>query len=173
MISDSLTVFDPTGAIFAQVSSAEDSTEDNTVISFIVPGLVGVDPTQFTKSTILLEPGGNALNGPYSDVFGVALVQGVFVLGFESDSEIGGPPVDAGPPSQFPNATYLQETNGLFDATLYLSVALQDLGYRAVFQSDLDAQSVPEPATLTLLGLGALGLAGYAWRRKKQLLSAC
>jgi hypothetical protein len=103
----------------------------------------------------------------------VALVQGVFVLGFESDSKIGGPPVDAGPPSQFPNATYLQETNGLFDATLYLSVALQDSGFRAVFQSDLDAQSVPEPATLTLLGLGALGLAGYAWRRKKQLLSAC
>jgi hypothetical protein len=65
VISDSLTVFDSTGAIFAQVSSAEDSTEDNTVISFIDPSLVGVDPTQFTKSTILIEPGGNALNGPY------------------------------------------------------------------------------------------------------------
>jgi hypothetical protein len=28
--------------------------------------------------------------------------------------------------------------------------------------------SVPEPATLTLLGIGALGMAGYRWRRRTQ-----
>lgn len=31
------------------------------------------------------------------------------------------------------------------------------------------ATAVPEPASLTLLGLGALGLLGYVWRRRQQV----
>ena len=32
----------------------------------------------------------------------------------------------------------------------------------------LNATAVPEPATLTMLGFGIAGLAGYGWRRRKQ-----
>jgi hypothetical protein len=33
---------------------------------------------------------------------------------------------------------------------------------------DASSNAVPEPASLTMLGLGALGFAGYAWRRRKK-----
>ncbi len=40
-------------------------------------------------------------------------------------------------------------------------------GHFSVNDLLINASAVPEPASLTLLGLGALGLAGYAWRRRQ------
>jgi hypothetical protein len=39
----------------------------------------------------------------------------------------------------------------------------------AVQGRDLTLTSVPEPSTLTLLGLGSLSLLGFGWRRRKQV----
>jgi hypothetical protein len=35
-----------------------------------------------------------------------------------------------------------------------------------------DVASTPEPASMTLLGLGVAGMAGYGWRRRKQAVAA-
>jgi PEP-CTERM motif len=143
--SDSMTVYDPTGAIFAQ-KVVFDANEDPTVI-YTVPG-VPIDPAQYGSATTLLEP-----NGSYSDIFGVAKVNGTLFLGFSSDTETTQTPY--GPQGKF----FLPEGNGVFDATMYLDTGLQAQGFKATFISDTDA--VPEPASLALMGIGVLAFGAY------------
>jgi hypothetical protein len=54
-------------------------------------------------------------------------------------------------------------TNSIFSDPLFNGGLPGNLGPNFVFE-----RAIPEPSTLTLLGLGALCLAGYGWRRRKQ-----
>lgn len=153
-ISDSLTVYAPTGAIVGQAIQCE-SGEDASVIDYLIG--IPIDPNQFGNATDLIELG----TGANSDIFGIAAGcnsdQGDLCLAFASDTETQG--VDFG---TFP-LTFLETTAGPWNATFYLDPQLQALGYTAQFFSD--AENVPEPLTLSLFGAGLIGLG--ALRRRK------
>lgn len=140
--SDVFIVCTPTGQLSDWVGVAETNEDPNAIYTLVTPP----DPAQFGNATTFCEfsaPCGPGLAQQYySDIFGVASVNGVLYMGFSSDAERGSPYGNQG-------AIYLLEPNGFYNATMYLDPTLQALGYTAWFQS-----SVPEPASLLLIGSG-------------------
>ena len=159
--SDVLTVYDPAGAVYAQVFAFGNEEANNTY--YFDPAAVPVDSTQFGSYTTLLESDGVT----WSDTFGIATVGGREVLAFISD-----PQTATAPPPPLPGLTFIElqdrvapspepDPDSLFltipyNATRYLSPDLRNLGYTADFRSDV--ARVPESTTLSLLGLGLIGL---------------
>ncbi len=160
-------IFSDTMTIGNVSLSAGESVEGLNI--FTIGGSPSGDPSQFGNYTVLTEP-----DGSISDVFGVVRdpspdLTGTF-LAYISDGE-GGlssvPAVFVNPAGGQP-IMMAEGNGGPFDATMYLRPDLQ--GLKAAFQSDAEPANgaVPEPSTLALLCLGGFGLAGYAWRRRRQ-----
>ncbi len=159
-VSDIMTVYAPGGAVFDRVFAFGNEEADN--LYYFDPNSVAVDSSQIGNYTTLLEP-----NGDWSDTFGIANGPTGDVLAFISDPQASVPPlgllalievIDLTPNPYFwePGETWTIAYN----ATLYLSQAMRDAGYTADFRSD-----IPEPASLALLGIGALAAGS---RRQKR-----
>jgi hypothetical protein len=77
-----------------------------------------------------------------------------------------GPTGIVGPDGDFAN----ELMTGWLNAPTYISNttigSIADLGYIVVYNQ---VNTVPEPTSLALLGMGLTGLCGYRWRRKQQL----
>ena len=160
-VSDTVTLYNPDGSVSftAGVTEADELLAGNAY--YLGGSDYWADPAMFDKATALLEP-----NGDISDIF--AIYQQLdanntlhYYLAFESDDNEG-----SLQPPFFGTVLYrVPEGSGAIDVTNYLLPSWQTAGYILTFQSDA-ADSVPDPATMLLLGLGLMGLAGV--RRKIQ-----
>jgi hypothetical protein len=152
LVYDTLTVYDPSDAVFASLTVTEaEQAADPSMIDYL-PG-VPVDVSEFGNYGVVLEGSvpvdifGIAVDGP--DPYDLAFAPGAVAQTYT----VQNPVPDTGLP---------------IDMTMYLDPALQADGYTAFFSASGNfIISVPEPATwaIMLVGVGLLG-ATLRGRRK-------
>jgi hypothetical protein len=76
--------------------------------------------------------------------------------------------VNGGAPVEFDDTAHVLDTGG-FDLAFQRNESLdwRPIGTSGITDPGGDPNGTPEPASITLLGLGIAGMAGYRWHRKK------
>lgn len=69
-------------------------------------------------------------------------------------------------------AGYSTQSNFSFNDIVRVQFTFSVTGYTSGATFEFDAIANPEPGTIALFGLGAAGLGGFAWRRRKARLAA-
>jgi autotransporter-associated beta strand protein len=96
-----------------------------------------------------------ALSGPGSLTLNDSLGTGTLILS-GSNSYTGGTNVESG-------TLIVTNSEAIPNGT---SVTV-GAGALSIFEAPAAAAAVPEPSTFVLLSIGAIGLAGYVWRRRR------
>jgi PEP-CTERM motif len=164
---DTLTIYDGGGNIVSQVS-VDDATADPNVIYYDVNSAAFIDPDQFGNPTNLFT--GDPNEPTVTDIFGIASTDDGLQLAFNTGAGNPEGPAPFGGVGDIYIPDGQENGTSTFDATMYLDPALQREGFTASFSETPSAPSIPEPASLTLLSLGAMGLGIRAWQKRRKML---